>query len=322
MKKAIVTGSTGFIGASFVKFLISKNIEVLALGRKPYSEIKKSRRHKIKNAEYICLDMSEINKLDNKIKKLKWDVGTECVFFNLAWGGKKNLSDLDIEAQIKNVHWSVSALEMSVKIGCNRFIQVGTMEEAFTNKYLLLDHKNNNQYNRHVIYSVAKIVAKKALQLRASNLKIDYIYVLHSHVMGDDDDKDSFLQVTLQKLINREDLIFSSGDQMFDVISLEDCANGYYLICQKGLNGEEYWVGSGNPRSLREYIEIMYHIFPSKKEMQFGKLPYNDLVLSKEDFSIEKLVKHTGYKTTKSYEQIVKDLYKSLLNKTKVKIDD
>jgi nucleoside-diphosphate-sugar epimerase len=69
--------------------------------------------------------------------------------------------------------------------------------------------------------------------------------------MGEDDDKDSFLQVTLQKLINGEDLIFSSGEQIFDVISLEDCARGYYLICEKGIPGEEYWVGSGEPKKLR-----------------------------------------------------------------------
>ena len=48
--------------------------------------------------------------------------------------------------------------------------------------------------------------------------------------MGPNDDKDSFLQVTLQKLIDNQELIFSSGEQLFDVISLEDCAYGYFLI--------------------------------------------------------------------------------------------
>ena len=69
--------------------------------------------------------------------------------------------------------------------------------------------------------------AKYALQLKASSMDIDYIYVLHSHVMGEDDDKDSFLQVTLQKL-KRVRLIFSSGEQFFDVISLSDCSLGYF----------------------------------------------------------------------------------------------
>ena len=143
-------------------------------------------------------------------------------------------------------------------------------------------------------------------------MNIDYIYVLHSHVMGEDDDKDSFLQVTLQKLVNGEDLIFSSGEQFFDVISLSDCSMGYYLICQKGKPDEEYWVGSGNPRKLRECVERMYKLYPSKKEMQFGKLQYNDIILEKDDFSIKNLEDHTGYKPLMTYEETVQDLHNSL----------
>ena len=314
MKKAIVTGATGFIGSSFVQFLVDKGIDVVALGRKPLEEVRKTRRKKIEGAHYINIDMKEIENLDKKIAEINWDTGKECVFFNLAWGGVNGLSDLDIRAQMKNVGWCVSALEVSAEIGCSRFIQVGTMEEAFTYSYLKLDHHKNNQYNRHVIYSIAKIAAKNALKLKASTLNIDYIYVLHSHIMGADDDKDSFLQVTLQKLVQGEDLIFSSGEQIFDVVSLADCALGYYLICTKGISGEEYWVGSGDPRRLREYVERMYILFPSDKEMQFGKLPYNDIVLSKEDFSIDNLSQHTGYKPIMTYEQTVKDLHKSLFN--------
>lgn len=312
MKKAIVTGATGFIGASFVKFLTDNGVDVVALGRKKITEVKNNRRDKLSSATYIKLHMNEIANLTKKLQEISWDIDNECVFFNLAWGGADGLSDLDVEAQMQNVSWSVRALEVSAEIGCSKFIQVGTMEEAFTYKYLQLDYEKDHAYNRHVIYSVAKIAAKNALALKATNLNIDYIYVLHSHVMGEDDDKDSFLQVTLQKLVNGDDLIFSSGEQFFDVISLEDCALGYYLICNKGLPGEEYWVGSGNPRTLRRYVEIMYRLFPSKKEMQFGKLPYNDVVLNKSDFSIEKLVKHTGYKPTCSYEETVIRLHKSL----------
>jgi hypothetical protein len=58
----------------------------------------------------------------------------------------------------------------------------------------------------------------------------------------------------------------------------------------------------------------MYALFPSDKEMEFGKLPYNDIVLSKEDFSIDNLSQHTGYKPIMTYEKTVKDLHKSLFN--------
>lgn len=315
MKKAIVTGATGFIGSVFVQYLIQNNIDVLALGRKRYDDISEIRKEKLKGSQYLQINMSEIYDLQSRVSNLNWEIGDSCVFFNLAWGGAKKLSDLDIESQMKNVIWVVDALVSAHNMGCKKFIQVGTMEEAFTNKYLELDYHINKEYNRHVIYSVAKIAAKNALIIKSLELGIDMIYVLHSHVMAPDDDKDSFLQETLKKLIRGDELVFSTGEQLFDVISAKDCALGYYLICQHGLTGKTYWVGSGQPKKLREYVERMYALYPSGKEMQFGKLAYNDIKLRIEDFSIEQLVQDTGYKPTMTYEDAVNELYASFMNK-------
>ena len=58
--------------------------------------------------------------------------------------------------------------------------------------------------------------------------------------MGPEDDKDSFLQVTLKKLVKDEELVFSSGEQYFDVVSVQT-APGVYLICEKG--GPERNIG-------------------------------------------------------------------------------
>tara|TARA_B100001057_G_C22866629_1_gene956772 strand:+ start:1450 stop:2397 length:948 start_codon:yes stop_codon:yes gene_type:complete len=313
MKQAIVTGATGYIGSYFVEYLTKKGIEVLALGRKDFDDISKIRQKKLKDSKYLKIDMSKIENLKNLIKEIHWNIGSSCVFINLAWGGKSKLSDLNVRNQMMNVIWCVNAFKIANDLNCIKFLQIGTMEEAFTHKYLTLDYKKNNEYNRHVIYSVAKIAAKKALQLFAKDFKTDLIYVLHSHVMAPDDDKDSFLQVTLKKLIDKSELVFSTGEQTFDVISEKDCANGYFLICEKGIKGSEYWVGSGDPRPLREYVERMYALYPSGKEMQFGKFKYNDVKLSKNDFSIENLVKDTGYKPQNSYEEIVSNLYESLI---------
>ena len=206
-----------------------KDVEVLSLGRKSFDELPEHVKENIFGSVYVNLDMQEIESLDKKIASLGWEVGSDCVFFNLAWFGVASLSDLDIEAQVNNVKWSLNALEMAFKIGCKKFVQVGSMEEAFTNRYLDLDHNRNSEFNRHVIYSVAKMAARRSLTIKAKNVGVDFIYVLHSHVMGAFDTKDSFLQVTLKKLIDKEELIFSSGTQLFDVI-VEDCCRGYHLI--------------------------------------------------------------------------------------------
>lgn len=311
--KIIVTGATGFIGAKFVELLTDLGVEVLALGRKNLNQLPTNKQIKLSKASYLNLDMKKINLLPEKLKEINWEVDNNCVFFNLAWGGKDKLSDLNIKYQLMNVSWCINALNIANNLGCKTFIQVGTMEEAFTKKYLDLNYKSNSQFNRHVIYSVAKLAARNSLELISSSLDINLIYVLHSHVMGPYDDKDSFLQVTLEKLIKGEELIFSSGKQYFDVISDIDCALGYYLICKKGIPNSEYWVGSGDPQPLRNYIERMYKLYPSNQKLQFDKLSYNDIVLSPKDFSIKNLVRDTDFKPTMSYEETVKQLYLSLI---------
>lgn len=313
MNQAIITGATGFIGSAFVERLISQGTRVLAMGRKEPQEVDRARWRKLQGARYINLNMNSISTLPSHLEAIKWEVEPECVFFNLAWAGANRLSDLNINAQLRNAKESVDALEMAHSIGCSRFIQVGTMEEAFTQRYLELDHHQHSFYNRHVIYSVAKIAARQSLEIRSSQLGIDFIYVLHSHVMGPNDDKDSFLQMTLLKLIRGDELVFSTGQQLFDVISLADCSLGYDLICRKGIPGRVYWVGSGEPQRLRDYIERMYALYPSGREMQFGRLPYNDVILTTEDFSIASLANDTGYSPRMTYEQTVKELHDHLI---------
>jgi nucleoside-diphosphate-sugar epimerase len=118
------------------------------------------------------------------------------------------------------------------------------------------------------------------------------------------------LQVTLSKLITRSDeLQFSTGEQMFDVISVGDCASAYMKIGEFGKAFSEYWIGSGKPRPLKEYVEIMARLYPSGKELQFGKMPYNDISLIKEDFSIKSLTDDTGFIPSQEYEDVVHELY-------------
>lgn len=313
MNQAIITGATGFIGSVVVSVLIKNNIKVLALGRKNLDEVSSYKKQLLKGSTYLQIDMSEINLLPEKITAMGWDMSDSCVFYNLAWGGNGKLSDLNIEAQLMNVSWSASAMTVAKELKCERFVHIGTMEEAFTSKYLNLDYHNNNEYNRHVIYSVAKIISKNYLKLLSKKLNIDLIFATNSHVMGPGDDKDSFLQMTLQKLINSDELLFSEGNQIFDCISVDDLAQAYFEIGLKGLHGRDYWVGSGKPRKLRDYVEIMYSLYPSGKEMQFGKFSYNDISLTEEDFSIDLLTQDTGFVPIKSYEQTVKELYSWLI---------
>ena len=323
MKQAIISGGTGFIGAFLVRELLKKNIQTIVLGRKKFKDIDSRKIHFFDNVNchYINLNMNNILNLPERLKLNKIKILENCVFYNIAWGTAKNLSDQDIKGQLANVQWSLNAYNIAVKLGCTKFIHVGTMEEGFTKKYLELDYTKDNKYNRHLIYSLAKIASKDCLKLNYEKQhNISLIFVNNSHVMGPLDNKDSFLQVTLGKLLKKEELIFSTGEQYFDCISVFDVARAYFLVGDNGLNGKEYWIGSGEARQLKEYVKIMYNLYPSGVEMNFGHFQYNDISLTAEDFSIETLIIDTGFKPLNTFEETVQNLADHLISGNVVEI--
>ena len=105
-----------------------------------------------------------------------------------------------------------------------------------------------------------------------------------------------------------------NGEQIFDVISAYDCALAYKLIGENGKPCQEYWIGSGEARPLKDYVKIMAKLYPSNQTLQFGKFEYNDISLTIEDFSIQRLIHDTGFSPTMPYEKIVHQLYNWLKN--------
>jgi nucleoside-diphosphate-sugar epimerase len=314
MKQAIITGGTGFIGSRLVRMLLDDNIQVLVVGRKEWKNIDNLRLQPNVNLTYLCLDMMDIKYLPEKLNGIGWGVKKECVFYNFAWGGLNQLSDLDINSQIDNIGWTTDAFLSAESIGCSKFVHVGTMEEAFADAYLKLDYNYNDEYNRHVVYSIAKKYAREMLKSLSYGCNTDLLFGTNSHIMGPNDDKDSFLQKTLIKLINNEKLEFTSGKQIFDVLSVKDCAYAYKLIGEKGKRNSEYWIGSGKARTLKEYIEIMAELYPSIQPLEFNKVFYNDVQLNLEDFSINLLQQDTGFLPSQSYSDAVHELYNWLEN--------
>lgn len=311
MRQAIITGASGFIGARLAKFLAYHNIETFALGRKPLSEIDTERLQEKDNLHYVQIDMANIEDLPTLLRNYHVTLD-DCVFFNFAWAGKKGLSDLDVEGQLNNAIWSVNAYKVADKLGCKKFVHVGTMEEAFADEYLDKDFHKDTVYNRHLIYSIAKITARNLLKTLRPNLSPELIVVAKSHVMGPNDHRDSLLRMAMKRMIEYKPLEFTSGKQNFDVVSITDCVRAFKLIGELGKDMAEYWVGSGKARTLREYIEILVKRYEPGMQMHFGKIAYSDVLLSLDTFSPKKLHEDTGFVCKQEYEDAVEEMYQYL----------
>ena len=305
--KAIVTGASGFIGSQLVAELIKAGFQVAAIGRRKFNDLPSIRSQLLAGSTYLALDLDCQHQIVKQLRGLGFYGSGLSFFFHLAWGGKSRLSDLDVDRQNKNITRTIKTYETAENLEADRYIFCGTMEESFAEAYTTLDYKADSKYNRHVVYALAKISARHALKLRYKKSGPEILFGTNSHVMGPGDDKDSFLQVALGKILCKEDIAMSSGDQIFDVINVKDCAKAYVAIAKKGKLGSSYWIGSGSPRKLKQYVEEMNELFPSVK-IHYGSMPFNDVLLGKKVFSIDRLIADTDFSPSLSFSSSVIEL--------------
>ena len=312
--KAIVTGASGFIGSKIVDELIREGFKVAALGRRSFNFLPSFRKNLLKDSIYIKSNLYDI---DKTIEDLKLNGFSDSnFFFHFAWGGETQLSDLDVEAQNKNIETTINTYELAKKLNCKRYIFCGTMEESFAELYTQLDYHTEKKFNRHVVYALAKISARESLKLIYDKEGPEILFGTNSHVMGLCDDKNSFLQVVLFNILNDKNINMTSGEQNFDVINVIDCAKAYISIAKYGISGFSYWVGSGYPKKLKEYVEAIRKIFhKSTSQVEYNFLTYNDVFLDKKVFSIDSLKKDTGFSPKISFDDSVKELATFLKNR-------
>lgn len=309
--KAIVTGASGFIGSQLVAYLVKNNYKVVGISRRNIKSLHHMRQKLLRGSIYLENNLSNLEDLKKRLLDLGF-FGADLDFvFHLAWKGNVQTSDLDVSAQNRNVEFTINSYKLANILSAKRYIFCGTMEESFAKSYTKLDYKVESKYNRHVVYALAKVTARQALKLLYKKKSSEILFATNSHVIGPCDDKDSFLQVALSKILKKEDIEMSSGEQNFDVINVVDCARAYLAIAKYGITGSSYWVGSGQPCKLRDYVEIMNKLFP-RVNIKYGSLSYNDLIIEKEIFSIQKLIKDTGFEPNYSFVESVKELARYL----------
>ncbi len=305
MKSVIITGATGFIGSWLVKEFSENGIKITAIVRPETLNLNKIKD--VSNIEIVECDMENIEELSEKLSEKGYDA-----FYHLAWNGSAGDLRSDYETQLANVDITIRAITVAEKLGCNKFVGAGSLMEFESNQVVMKDGFIPNTSN---IYSIAKYTAHAMSKAYSSNLKIEHIWAYITNAYGEDEFSPRFYNSTLRKMINKEKLDFTEGNQLYDFVHVSDVARALRLIGEKGKSGYNYCIGSGKPRPLRNFIVEMKNIVDEDLELNFGVVPSTGISLIKEIYSIKTLESDTGYEPMISFENGVKMFLSHIKNK-------
>ena len=290
--KAIVTGGNGFIGKNLVNNLLERNFEVTVLDIR-FDDVL------LNNDKVTCINVSGKNPLDLK-EELSDDYD---VFFHLAWVGTSGPSRADYNLQLDNVRTTCDYIKLCSEIGCRRIVYASSINEMETYEYLQSD---NIEPGGGYIYGAGKLAAHLMGETVAKSLNIEFIPVIITNIYGAGEKSARMIYTSIVKLLNGERASFTEGHQTYDFIYITDAINSVVEVALKGKAFNRYYIGSGNPKPLREFLFEMRDIVAPGTELGLGDIPFKGIDISYSQFDLKKVEKDTGYKNKYSFSEGIK----------------
>ena len=275
MNKIIVTGAAGFVGSAVVNKCLDRGIIVYGI-----DVIDNPQRLPLKNKNFVYIkkDLTDFNSLFDLLNDKDFDT-----FYHFAWKGSAGPLREDYECQVQNAILSVDLLKFAKKIGCKKFVFAGSIAE-FESQQSVYDDSIVPPLSS--IYGVGKSLAHELCKPVANNIGIDLVWAYISNTYGVGENSPRLINNTIKKCLNNEELKFSPGKQYYDFIYIDDVAEAFYLLGEKGKANKSYLIGSGNARPLKEFLLELIEICNSSAKADFGSFPFNGVMLDKKVFDI------------------------------------
>lgn len=290
MRKAIVTGANGFIGTSLCKELSKQGISVIAVVRNEEENV--SSIESLRGLRIVYADLSEFKNLHEVISDRDIDV-----LYHLAWVGSAGPLRGNAEVQFNNIKYTCDTVEACSKMNCKRFVFASSIMEYEIEAVMATDATPGI----NTLYSSAKVSADYMARTIAGSLGIDYIRAVISNIYGPGELSPRLVNTSIRKLLSGEHCAFSAGEQTYDFIYIDDAAKTFVAIGEKGISNRTYYIGSQNPRPLKEFLcELRDQVDPNI-EIGLGEIPFNGVSLTYNEFNIHAVKEDTGFVPTVSF---------------------
>lgn len=289
MKKAIVTGATGFIGKFLVRELVKQNVEVIAVVRRGTKNLNTINALPVKIVE--C-NIADYHMLPDMIADRDIDV-----VFHIAWQGVSDLDARNEAIQMQNLQSTLDLIDAMhiMRIGC--FIGCGSMHEA---ESLVEMNEDKVISNLGYMYKATKTAAHWIGKAKCGTYGIRFFWPL-INTYGEEERSARLVNTIIRKVLHGESPDLSAGNQYYDFVHVSDVARALILIAEKGVDGTNYTIGSGDAKPLKEFLKIVGQVANDLHdgepvELGFGKITSNVISLPITTFDVTKLYKDTGFK--------------------------
>jgi len=261
MIKIAVTGASGFIGNHVIQELNKRPVFVIAVAHNTHTNLTP-----LANGYWINMDI--YNLPDNFFEAL----GEPDILIHLAWQGLPNYLSLHHFEKELPAHYNF--LRKSIEKGIKSIVVTGTCFEYGMQSGLLTETTETMPSNP---YAFAKDALRKELEFLKREYTFNLTWARLFYIYGNGQ-RGNTLFSQLTRAITQGDSSFnmSGGEQLRDYLHVSKVAE--YLVTLALMQKDTGLINvcSGNPQSVRNFVENFLLENKYKMELNLGHYPYLD----------------------------------------------
>lgn len=255
MKNVIVAGANGFLGSALIERFMNEDVHIWALSRR--------------NTENICANKnitwieenSSMNSSDSFPQTVDFDL-----FYNFAWQGVNGPDKGNYAVQSNNILLTLHYAELARSLGCKKYLCAGTIAERAVES---LDALRNVPAG--MMYSAAKACSYIMLEAYCKNVGLDFVWMQIPNIYGPRNKTGNLISYTIEQLKKGEPATFGPAQQPYDFLYVDDLVEAIYRLGMRPTEHHSYYIGSGTPRILEEYLRAVGDIYGSPDLIHIGE---------------------------------------------------
>jgi UDP-glucose 4-epimerase len=295
MKRSLITGANGFVGANLARRLLAEGHRLHLLVRPGSAPWRLEGIEK--EVELHEVELSDTDSLDRLIKALR----PEYIFHLAAHGAYA--SQIDIHRMVEsNILGTINLVQSCLKIGFETFVHTGSSSE-YGFKSFAPAETEPIEPNSH--YAVTKASATLFCRHTAQKQKVNLPTLRLYSVYGAYEEPARLIPTIILRGLEGTLPPLVRPEAAHDFVYIDDVCEAFLLAATQPCNeyGAIYNVGTGRQTTLREVVDVARRAMAIEAEPRWSTMPEREWDTSVWAANNEKIQKELGWQPRFTFEQ-------------------